>query len=206
MKIKYIRVSSEGQKTDRQKLNVDGFKVFEEQITGTSKFKERPETKEIIKLVESGEVTDLHVEELSRLGRNTADVMATIEWLMEYGVNIVIEDRGLQSIRNGEFDPMFEMFVTMMAGFNKMELDTLKKRIKQGIESYKAKNDDQWGRRKGTTENDAVFLSKPKSKEIISLLKLGTLSLRQIAGAAECSINTVQKVKRIANKHEKLKT
>ena len=52
------------------------------------------------------------------------------------------------------------------------------------------------GRPSFTTETEKTFLEKPKTKEIISLLKNGK-SLRDIAGRAKCSINLVVKVKRL---------
>ena len=55
------------------------------------------------------------------------------------------------------------------------------------------------GRPKGETESTKKFLSKPKNKEIATVLKKG-LSLRQAAKESDSSINTVRKVKEALEK------
>jgi hypothetical protein len=55
------------------------------------------------------------------------------------------------------------------------------------------------GRPRHTKETEKVFLEKPKTKEVLSLLSKGN-SLCDIAGMANCSINLVLKVKRMVEK------
>ena len=101
MKVKYNRLSSLSQTGNRltdDKTQYD--LVLLDRISGSIKFKDRPKGQELTKLVEQGKISELWVEEFSRLGRNTGDVIKTIEWLDEMKVNVVVRNIGLQSRPN----------------------------------------------------------------------------------------------------------
>lgn len=95
MKVKYNRVSSISQSGDRFTADTDRYDlVLFDKISGTVPFKERPQGKELVKLVENGSVSSIHIEELSRLGRNVGDCISVCEWLDSKGVNIVVRNLG----------------------------------------------------------------------------------------------------------------
>jgi len=72
MKVKYIRWSTIGQTGARQLMDAKDYNLMlQEQISGSVAFAKRPKGQKVIKLVKSGKVSDLFVEEFSRLGRNT---------------------------------------------------------------------------------------------------------------------------------------
>jgi hypothetical protein len=75
-----------------------------------------------------------------------------------------------------------------------MELENLKFRTKMGRDIY-LMNGGILGRKVGTNESVKEFLSKPKSKEIISLLNKGK-STRDISSRLEVSLNLVVKVRK----------
>jgi DNA-binding NarL/FixJ family response regulator len=58
------------------------------------------------------------------------------------------------------------------------------------------------GRKIGSSENDSSFMMKPKTREIISLLKKGK-STRDICGRLNVSPNLVTKVRKILNDWKK---
>jgi len=66
-----------------------------DKISGSVSFKNRPKSKELIKLIEEGKVSEIVVEEFSRLGRNTGDVIQTLKWLEEKEINVVVRNIGL---------------------------------------------------------------------------------------------------------------
>jgi len=70
MIVKYIRISTTEQNTDRQE-KFDG-KVYIDKISGSTPFAERPQAK---KLLSNKEITEVHVHSIDRLGRNTLDIM-----------------------------------------------------------------------------------------------------------------------------------
>jgi len=110
MKIKYNRVSSMGQSGDRFEVDKEKYDlVLFDRISGSVPFRERPKAKELVALVESGEVSQLHVAELSRLGRHTGDCILVLEWLDSHQVNVWVHNLGLQSRPGGKKNPVWKM-------------------------------------------------------------------------------------------------
>ncbi len=133
MKIKYNRVSTIQQSGDR--FSVDNEKydlVLMDKISGSVSFKDRPRGKEVVKLVEGDQVKELVVEEFSRLGRNTGDVIQTLEWLEEHQINVVVRNNGLQSRPNGKRNPIWKMISSVMSSLYEMELENIKERTAMG--------------------------------------------------------------------------
>ena len=60
---------------------------------------------EIEKLINRGELKELHVHSIDRLGRNTIDVLSTWKDLTEKGIRIICKNPSLQNIdENGKED------------------------------------------------------------------------------------------------------
>jgi len=55
-----------------------------DRVSGSVSFRVRVEAKKLVQLVEDGKVT----EEFSRLGRNTGNVISTLDWLDQRKVNV----------------------------------------------------------------------------------------------------------------------
>lgn len=196
MKIKYNRVSSITQSGERFKVDESNYdKVILDKVSGTIPFKEREGGKEIVELVENNQLNELVVEEHSRLGRNTGDVIQTLEWLEENEVNVVVRNIGLQSRPNGEKNPIWKMITSVMSSLYEMELDNIRERTHYGRMMY-LKNGGTLGRPKGTKETPKEFLSKPKSKEIQKYLEKG-MSVRETSKLVGCSTKSVMKVKKL---------
>jgi DNA invertase Pin-like site-specific DNA recombinase len=82
MRVKYNRVSTIGQSGNRFTNDTEKYDLtLFDKVSGNVAFKERPQSLQLIKLIEAGKVKDLVVEEFSRLGRNTGDVINTLDWL-----------------------------------------------------------------------------------------------------------------------------
>lgn len=193
MKVKYNRVSTINQSGERFKVDDNGYdKVILDKVSGTVPFGERNGGKEIYRLVEKGVLKELVLEELSRCGRNTGDVITTLQWLDENGVNVVVRNIGLESRPNGKRNPIWKMITSVMSSLYEMELENIKERTHYGRVMY-VRNGGKLGRPDGTTENVKKFLNKPKSKEIQKYLEK-ELSYREISRLVGCSVNTVRKV------------
>ena len=194
MRVKYNRVSSLSQSGERFKADESGYdKVILDKVSGAVPFKEREGGREITNLVEKGKLKELVLEELSRCGRNTGDVITTLQWLEDNGVNVVVRNIGLESRPNGKRNPIWKMITSVMSSLYEMELENIKERTHYGRVMY-LRNGGKLGRPNGTAENDRKFLNKPKSKEIQKYLEL-KLSVREISRLVGCSTTTVQKVK-----------
>lgn len=96
----YARVSSIGdrQSTDRQVKDLTNYavyqkmevrKVFEEHISGAKKNDERPVLCEAIKYCKENRIDVLLVSELSRLGRNAFEVLASVKDLLDCGITFI---------------------------------------------------------------------------------------------------------------------
>ncbi len=172
MKVKYLRTShftQEGKRFDLDKTSYDRV-FFDQGVSGTIPFAERPEGSVLMKWVKKGLITQLITDEVSRLGRNTKDVLGVLETLQEHQVNVVIQELGMDSRKaNGEENPYWKVVLTMMSCLYEMERKALLERTRQGIQAYKAR-EGTFGRQVGTVETREKFLSKPKTKKIIRLL------------------------------------
>lgn len=196
MRVKYNRVSHISQSGDRFAADTATYNLtLLDKVSGTTAFRERPKAKELIGLIDAGAVTELTVEELSRLGRSTGDVIQTLEWLEQKEINVLVRNLGLQSRPNGKKNPVWKMVTSVLSSLYEMELENIKERTMVGRLVY-VQNGGQLGRPSGTSESPKDFLEKPKTKEIAKNLKKG-LSVRQVAKIVDASTRTVLKVKRL---------
>jgi DNA invertase Pin-like site-specific DNA recombinase len=197
MNVKYNRTSTINQSGERFKLDKSKYDLilFDKGISGKVKFNEREKGNELIQLVEQGKVTELVVEELSRLGRNTIDVLLTLQHLEEHNVNVVVRNMGnLQSRVTGKKNPIWNLITNVMSSIYEMERENILERTEMGRKMY-VLNGGKLGRKKGTNENIQTFLNKPKNQQIISLLDKGK-SVRDICGRLNVSTKTVVKVRK----------
>jgi DNA invertase Pin-like site-specific DNA recombinase len=200
MKVKYNRVSTIQQTGDRFTADKEKYDVvLMDKVSGSVGFKDRPKGKELTKLVEDGRVDELVVEEFSRLGRNTGDVIRTLEWLDEKGVNVMVRNIGLQSRPNGKKKPIWKMISSVMSSLYEMELENIKERTMVGRQVY-VQRGGRLGRPDGSSETETEFLRKEQTLKILKSLKKG-LTIREICKIADCSNKTVIKTKKISVKH-----
>ena len=197
MRVKYNRTSTINQDGERFKLDKDNYDLvlFDKGVSGKIPFNEREKGKQLTDLIIEGRVTELVVEELSRLGRNTIDVLSTLHWLEEKGVNVVVRGMGnLQSQVNGKKNPIWNLITSVMSSLYELEREQILERTEMGRKMYVI-NGGKLGRKVGSNENIQTFLSKPKSKQIISLLEKGK-SVRDISGRLGVSPKTIVKVRK----------
>ena len=149
--------------------------------------------------VEEGKVSELVVTEFSRLGRNTGDVIRTLEYMEEHEVNVNVINLGLQSRPNGTKNPIWKMISSVMSSLYEMELENIRERTQMGRAIYVQKG-GRLGRPEGSTENERQFLNKEKSQEILKYLKKNR-TIREICKITSASNKTVIKTKRLASKN-----
>lgn len=200
MKVKYNRVSTLQQTGDRFSLDQTQYDlVLFDKVSGTVPFKEREKGKELMKLVEVGKVSELVVEEFSRLGRNTGDVIKTLEWLEQFEINVNVLNLGLQSRPNNKKNPIWKLISATMSSLYEMELENIKERTMAGRVVF-VQRGGKLGRPENSNENDKEFLGKDKTKEIIKYLNKKR-TIREISKITEASNKTIIKTKRIALKY-----
>ena len=205
MKIKYNRTSTiqqKGKHYDLDKTNYD-LTLFDKGVSGKIPFSERTEGNKLTQLVNDGKVSELVVEELSRLGRNTVDTINTLKFFDDNGVNVVVRGMGnLQSIVNGKKNPIWNLITSVMSSLYELERENILERTEMGRKMY-VMNGGKLGRKIGTKENRSDFLKKEKTQKIISLLEKGK-SVRDISGRLGVSTKTVVKVRKYVRTNDVL--
>lgn len=200
MRVKYNRVSTLQQSGNRFTDDKEKYDLtLLDKVSGSLPFKERPKGKELTKLVDENKVKELVVEEFSRLGRNTGDVINNLQWLEDKGVNVVIRNLGLQSRPNGKKNPIWKMISSVMSSLYEMELENIKERTQVGRQVY-VQNGGRLGRPDGSIETETEFLKKEQTQKIIKSLKKG-LTIREICKVVDCSNKTIIKTKKLSIKH-----
>lgn len=200
MRIKYNRVSTLQQSGNRFSIDEAIYDLtLLDKVSGSVPFKERPMGKKIVQLVEEGKLSELVTEDFSRLGRNTGDVIKTLEWLEIHEVNVIVRNIGLQSRPLGKKNAIWKMISSVMSSLYEMELENIKERTSTGRAVY-VQAGGLLGRPVGSSEGERKFIDKAKSKEIIKLLNKKR-TIREITKYTSASNKTVIKVKRIAQKY-----
>jgi DNA invertase Pin-like site-specific DNA recombinase len=132
----YCRVSTDDQSCERQERDLRAFAkraghkvvaVFKETASGADD--NRPERKKAMALAQGHEINAILVTELSRWGRSTQDLVATLDALHAWKVSVLAQT-GLS------FDlstPSGKLMRTIMAGLAEFERDLIRERVKSGL-------------------------------------------------------------------------
>lgn len=148
----YKRVSTNEtkQNTDRQLYGMTFDKEFIEYASGKNE-KGRPVFQKLKSILKEGDT--IWFNDLSRAGRNTKDLLATVEELMEKGVKVVFKSENLTFVNN-EVDPMqgaiSKMLLTMLASVNELFLTQNRVAIKQGLHRVKQESPEKLSKQEGT--------------------------------------------------------
>ena len=205
MKVKYNRTSTiqqEGKRFDLDKNEYD-LTLFDKGVSGKIPFSERTEGNKLTQLVNDGKVSEVVVEELSRLGRNTIDTLSTLKFFEDNGVNVIVKSMGnLQSMVNEKKNPIWNLITSVMSSLYELERENILERTEMGRKMY-VMNGGKLGRKIGTKENRSDFLKKEKTQKIISLLEKGK-SVRDISGRLGVSTKTVVKVRKYVRTNDVL--
>lgn len=194
LKVKYVRYSAEHQKADRQLLKSGDFdKIYMEQVSGCVPMNDRLEGARLMGDIKAGKVRELHINEISRIGRNVIDTMQSLQVCKEHYVNVVVENMGLQSIIDGKPNPVFEIISGVIAVIAQQERECMLERLEQGRIAARNKG-TQFGRTRGSVESDKEFYTKPKVIQILKYLEKGEHTIREMALLSESSTFLVQKV------------
>ena len=190
MRVAYIRVSTIDQNPDRQ-LRVDIEKNYIDKCSGSISFSERPEAK---KLLANTDVTELVVHSIDRLGRNTIDIMQTIQHFTNSGINVISEKEGLNTLIDGKVNPIAKMLIGILGTLAEFELTRIKERQAEGI--AKAKLRGEYKGRSTGAESIEKFVNKASTESILKYLRQGE-SINRSAKLSGTSPGTVKKVRKL---------
>jgi DNA invertase Pin-like site-specific DNA recombinase len=187
-------VSTADQSCERQERDLTAFAkragyevvgIYKETASGVKQ--DRAERREVLALAQRHEIDAVLVTELSRWGRSTTDLLATLQELEARRVSLV-------ALNGMTFDlatPHGRMMATLLAGIAEFERDLARERIRSGIAAAKARG-KHLGRRPG---------QRPKSDRlaprVLALVGQGR-SYRLIGREVGLSKNTVAEIVRRA--------
>lgn len=133
MKIAYVRVSSINQNEARQVEALEKYGIerwYTEKISG--KDANRPKLLEMLEYVREGDT--IHIHDLSRLARSTADLLVIVDLLTKKGVHLVSNKENIDSST-----PTGKLMLTMIGAINEFERTNILERTREGIAIAKRK-------------------------------------------------------------------
>jgi DNA invertase Pin-like site-specific DNA recombinase len=123
----YIRVSTVGQNTARQLDGLTLDQVFTDKCSGSTA--DRPALAAMLAHVRAGDTVLVH--EISRLARNTADLLRLVKLLTDKGVTVTFKKEGLTFTGEAN-NAMNQMLLTMLGAVASFELALINERRIEG--------------------------------------------------------------------------
>lgn len=195
------RVSKESQSYERQITDLrnyaknKGYNIvgeFNEKISGATKNENRKALQDLIQLIDCQKISKVLVWELSRLGRNTLEVLKSLDIFHQKGISLYVLNYNIETLNeDGTINPMAQMMVTMLAEFARTERASIQQRLASGYRKH-ISNGGHVGRLQGVVMENQQLLDK--HKDIVKYLKKGR-SIRETAALTSRSTRTVQKIK-----------
>lgn len=200
----YARVSSIGdrQNTERQVSDLSALaiqkglsieKVYEEHVSGAKKNIDRPVLTECLDFCKSQHISILLVSELSRLGRNTFEVLSTVKDLMDCGINVYFQKEQMYLLdQNGKSGMFTPILIATLGTCAEMERGISGSVSIQDWPTTRPKVDES---DEGPDPVKTEEVKKDEYREVIALLKRG-YSVRNTAKLTGKGISTVQRIKK----------
>ena len=162
MKVGYVRVSTEEQNEARQlqMMQENGVeKIFIEKISGKS-IQGRVSLKEMLEFVRNGDV--IYTESISRIARNTRDLLSIISTLSDKGVEFVSLKESINTTTaQGKF------MLTVFGAIAELERESIIQRQREGIEIAKKE-----GKYKGKPK---IEIDIQEFKDVVSSWRNGAI-------------------------------
>lgn len=115
-------------------------KVYEEHVSGAKKNIDRPVLSECLDYFKSRHIEILLGSELSRLGRNTFEVLSTVKVLMDCGIIVYFQKEQMYLIDNASKPGMFiPILIATLGTCAEMEREHIRFRLNSELANYKAR-------------------------------------------------------------------
>ena len=168
-------------------------RVFEEKISGAKQNKERQVLQETLEYCRQEKVDYLLSNELSRIGRNTFNVLETIKFLIDSNINLYLQKEKFTLLQdNGKPSPFAAVMLATLSTCAELERENISFRLQSGRKQYIEKG-GKLGRREGTCKTTEQ--KKEEYSEVLRLLRKG-ISVRNVAKLSNVGISTVQRLKK----------
>ena len=177
-----------------QKMGWVVIKTFEEKISGAKNNEDRPKLMEMIEYINKNNIDKVLCWELSRIGRNTIEVLKTIKMLNENCISLFIKNYNIETLNDKcEVNPLSQFMIQILTSVSEMEKTTIRQRVKSGYDNF-IKNGGKVGRKEGFRKDNDALLAE--HKDVVKLLKQG-YSVRKVMKLTDKSNGTIQKVKKL---------
>ncbi len=197
----YARVSSVGdrQSTDRQVLDLQEYaksakldlvNTFEEHISGAKKNQERPVLTQAIDYCKENGIDMLLCSELSRVGRSSFEVLATVKDLIDHKINLYLQKEKFTLLDDdGKPSMLAPIIISVLSTCAQLERDNIQFRLNSGLKRY-IERGGVIGRPKGSGKTHEE--KREQYKEMLAYLKKG-YSQRIVARLSNVSLSTVER-------------
>jgi DNA invertase Pin-like site-specific DNA recombinase len=204
MIVLYTRVSTLEQNPDRQLTNSKDYDyILTDYCSGSIPLYERPKGSEVKKMIDNGTLTRLVIHDVTRIGRNTLDVLSIWSDLTQRGIVIECKNPNIRNINDdGKVDKFSELMLSILSTMSQFEKSLIRERQLEGIKVRKEKG-LYGGRRIGTVDSVQSFLKKKRSQDILNYLNKGTYSYEEISLILSVSTTTITKVKKMSQMSSK---
>lgn len=199
----YARVSTSIQDYKRQteelkeysqKMGWQVMRAFEEKISGGKNNEDRPKLMEMVAYIKENKIDKVLCWELSRIGRNTIEVLKTIKLLNDNCISLYIKNYNIETLNDKcEVNPLSQFMIQILTSVSEMERTSIRLRVKSGYDSFR-KSGGKVGRKEGFRKDEKELLTE--HKDVVKQLKQG-LSVRKVMKLTEKSSGTVQKIKKL---------
>lgn len=202
----YARVSSAGSQESRQSnerqinslseyASLNGYEVekaFEEHISGSKKNSERSGLIECLNYARDNKIQTILVSELSRFGRQIWEVLESIKFCVDNGINVYFQKEGLELFDGDKVNGVMAIYISCLSFCAEKERENIAFRLAQGREMAIQKG-VKMGRKVGSIKT--LDTLQNEYGHVIKALKRGH-SVRNTAKICEVSTSTVQRVKK----------
>ena len=174
-KVGYIRVSTIEQNTESQKSLLQDFKldkVFEEKVSG--KNTQRPQLQALLEYVREGDT--VYVKDLSRLARNTKDLLDIVECLNNKGVGLFSIKESIDTSSN-----FGKLMLTFLGAIYEFERANLLERQRDGIAVAKKQGKYKGRKQVSKPTNFSEVYKKWLNREIKSNVAIRELNISEYA-------------------------
>lgn len=174
-KVGYIRVSAIDQNTESQKSllgNVGMDKVFEEKLSG--KNTDRPQLQAMLDYVREGDT--VYVKDLSRLARNTKDLLYIVEYLNQKRVGLFSIKENIDTSTN-----FGKLMLTFLGAIYEFERANLLERQRDGIAVAKKQGKYKGRKKVPKPANFKEVYQKWINRQITSISAIRELNISEYA-------------------------
>ena len=144
-------------------------KTFEEKISGGKNNEDRPKLMEMINFIKENKIDKVLCWELSRIGRNTIEVLKTIKLLNDNCISLFIKNYNIETLNDKcEINPLSQFMIQILTSVSETEKTTIRQRVKSGYDQFR-KNGGKVGRKEGFLKDRELLLQE--HKDVVKLLK-----------------------------------